>query len=308
MKRKNGFTLIELMVTMAISLIAISIISSILIQGYKIMNKSNNKAAIQDEVRNAIMNIEASAINAKEIKIRTTDAITNYNGKEANEILFIKKDSENIAYIETVMNDNFNTLIEVKLNADETIKSEKILLNNIISDSSKFSLHSSDDGKVVNLNFEGVSRGNEISGENYILTLSKESNKEIIVDFAGTTSGNPSNPSEPTNPDISDEKPSNTGNLDVDFEIYNNWGSGAEYRITLTNNTASEIIAWELVFEADVEFTSCYNTALEKIGNGKYKIKSNQNCGVIEVNKSISIAGQCRGSIDKIKNISIRTW
>lgn len=215
MKRKNGFTLIELMVTMAIFLIASSIISSILVQGYKIMNRTNNKLAIQDEVRNVIMNIEASAVNAKEIKIRTTDAITNYNGKEANEILFIKKDTENIVYIEVVTSENFNSLIELKLNTGGTIKSEKILLNNIqASDSNRFALQCYEEGNVFNINFIGIVNGSQISGQEYVLTISKENAQDIIINMDGTT--NPVIPPDSVEPEVPEIIP-DTGDEVEDF-------------------------------------------------------------------------------------------
>ena len=109
-------------------------------------------------------------------------------------------------------------------------------------------------------------------------------------------------------PEEPDENTPNSGEVNIDFKISNSWNGGAEYIITITNNTSNEIIAWELIFESDVEFTSCYDAVLEKTDDGRFKIKSNQNSGVIEINKSVQIKGQCKGYIDRIKNLSIRTW
>lgn len=309
MNRKSGFTLVELMATLSILLLLITMVGSIFVQGYKIINRTDNKAAIQDEVRNAIINIEAEATNAEEIKIRTDDAITNYDGKQAKEILYVKKDNEYILYFEIVNSDEYNSLIEVKYGIDNSIKSEKVLLNSIkVNNSSRFSLKVNEVDKLININFEGVLVGNQLSGQDYILTLSKESNKDIIVDFQGNGSSSIINPSDPVTPEEPGEIIPDSGNLNVDFEISNSWGSGADYIMTLTNNTSNEIIAWELIFESDVEFTSCYNGVFEKTNDGRFKIKSNQTSGVIEVNQSIQIKGQCNGYIDRIKNLSIRTW
>ena len=296
MNRKSGFTLIELMATLSILLLLITMVGSIFVQGYKIINRTDNKAAIQDEVRNAIINIEAETTNAKEIKIRTADAIINYDGKEAKEIL----------YFEIVNSDEYNSLIEVKYGIDNSIKSEKVLLNNIkVNNSSKFSLKVTEVDKLININFEGVLVGNQLSGQDYILTLSKENNKDIIVNFQGNgsdSSDSTIDPIDPVIPEEPDENNPNSGELNVDLKISNSWDGGADYIITITNNTSDEIIAWELIFESDVEFTSCYDAVL------RFKIKSNQNSGVIEINKSVQIKGQCKGYIDRIKNLSIRTW
>lgn len=309
MNRKSGFTLIELMATLSILLLLITMVGSIFVQGYKIINRTDNKVAIQDEVRNAIINIEAETTNAKEIKIRTADAITNYDGKEAKEILYVKKYNEYILYFEIVNSDEYNSLIEVKYGIDNSIKSEKVLLNNIkVNNSSKFSLKVTEVDKLININFEGVLVGKQLSGQDYILTLSKENNKDIIVNFQGNGSDSSDGTIDPVIPEEPDENNPNSGEVNIDLKISNSWDGGADYIITITNNTSDEIIAWELIFESDVEFTSCYDAVLEKTDDGRFKIKSNQNSGVIEINKSVQIKGQCKGYIDRIKNLSIRTW
>ena len=206
MNRKSGFTLIELMATLSILLLLITMVGSIFVQGYKIINRTDNKAAIQDEVRNAIINIEAETTNAKEIKIRTADAIINYDGKEAKEILYVKKDNEYILYFEIVNSDEYNSLIEVKYGIDNSIKSEKVLLNNIkVNNSSKFSLKVTEVDKLININFEGVLVGNQLSGQDYILTLSKENNKDIIVNFQGNGSDSSDSTIDPIDPVIPEE-------------------------------------------------------------------------------------------------------
>lgn len=184
MNKKKGFTLVELMATLSILVLLMVMLSSVFIQSYKIINRTDNKITIQNEVRTAIMNIEEEAINSKEIKVRTEEAIKKYNGKEVKEILYLKKDDEYIAYLEVINENKNNSLIEVKCGLDNSFKEEKILLNNIkIDNSNKFSLKVTEKEKVINVNFEGVLTGKQISGQDYILTLSKESNQDIIVDF-----------------------------------------------------------------------------------------------------------------------------
>ncbi|MBM6839408.1 hypothetical protein H9X77_14540, partial [Clostridium saudiense] len=138
-------------------------------------------------------------------------------------------------YLEVIESDRANYLVEVVLGLDNSIKSEKILLNNIKADANnRFTLQVSDTDKVININFKDVFRGNQLSGEDYILTIPKERNKDIIVDLDGNTPEIPVDPSKPVTPEIPDEIIPDDGVLDVDFKISNSWDGGADYIITLT--------------------------------------------------------------------------
>ena len=188
MKNKKGFTLIELMVTISITLLVITMVGTVFVQGYTILNRTDNKSAIQDEVRNAIMRIESEASKTNKIKVRNSDSINRYNNKEAKELLYLEKIDERVVYLEVVEDstNNINQLIEVKLNNDESFKEEKILLSTIQGDSvNKFSLTSTIEGKIININFNRIIKGNQISGENYIVTLNTEELKDIELDFGG---------------------------------------------------------------------------------------------------------------------------
>lgn len=57
-KKKRGFTLVELMAVIAIAMIVLPIIFSVFKQGYKIINRTENKTNIQNDFRTVIMNIE----------------------------------------------------------------------------------------------------------------------------------------------------------------------------------------------------------------------------------------------------------
>lgn len=57
-KKKRGFTLVELMAVIAIAMIVLPIIFSVFKQGYKIINRTENKTNIQNDFRTVITNIE----------------------------------------------------------------------------------------------------------------------------------------------------------------------------------------------------------------------------------------------------------
>ena len=67
MKKKNGFTLIELMAVLSILAILLLILGVTFIQSQKLLNKISIQNNEQDDVRNAILQIETLANNAEEI-------------------------------------------------------------------------------------------------------------------------------------------------------------------------------------------------------------------------------------------------
>lgn len=195
MKAKRGFTLIELMATIAVITIALTLIGITFIQGYKILNKTENKVVIQDEVRNVIMKMELEASKSNEIKIRTIGQITTFDGKDANEVVYLAKENENIAYLEVVIDEasETNKFVEAIYEKDGALKQSKILINNIKwPESEKFALRSTKNGNLVNINFLGVSKGKEISDDKYIVTLSNKS-KDIDLDVDWDLISNVSN-------------------------------------------------------------------------------------------------------------------
>lgn len=64
-KKKRGFTLVELMAVIAIAMIVLPIIFSVFKQGYKIINRTENKTNIQNDFRTVIMNIENEITGVK---------------------------------------------------------------------------------------------------------------------------------------------------------------------------------------------------------------------------------------------------
>lgn len=71
--KRRGFTLVELMVVLSILLLASVLISGILIQGYKVYNRTENYSVGEDQFRKAVMSIEnvVEDYNSKDVFIYT---------------------------------------------------------------------------------------------------------------------------------------------------------------------------------------------------------------------------------------------
>ena len=69
--KRRGFTLVELMVVLSILLLASVLISGILIQGYKVYNRTENYSVGEDQFRKAVMSIEnvVEDYNSKDVFI-----------------------------------------------------------------------------------------------------------------------------------------------------------------------------------------------------------------------------------------------
>lgn len=105
-KIKRGFTLVEVIAVIAVSVIVLPLIFNVLIQGYKILTRTENKTNIQNNFRNIIINIEKDMENVKLTDTRgysqvgesiiDTSIMVKYEGKEYEgryiiDIITIKK-------------------------------------------------------------------------------------------------------------------------------------------------------------------------------------------------------------------------
>lgn len=86
----------------------------------------------------------------------------------------------------------------------------------------------------------------------------------------------------------------------VEFAITSDWGSGANYAITITNNTDKDINGWNLFFKFDREIKSNSDATLT-VENGVYKLTNKPWNGIIKKGESISLNGSCGGSAEGLK-------
>lgn len=96
--------------------------------------------------------------------------------------------------------------------------------------------------------------------------------------------------------------------LSIDIDVYMDWGSGCQFRITIINNTNEKINGWEFVLESEKRVTACWDSILTDLGNDRYSIKNKSYNGIIDSGQALTIEGQGDGGMGKISVISTTCW
>ncbi|MBD7915997.1 prepilin-type N-terminal cleavage/methylation domain-containing protein [Clostridium sp. Sa3CUN1] len=217
MKRKKGFTLLELMVALLVFLILSLMISTVLIQSQKILIRTDKSSQIQNEVRNSLLKIQTASKKYNEIIINDKFGYLNGNKWElangtsyAREILRFSNDNEDVAkvYVEIYENNN-HELIEFDINklTNEIVpNSRNTLISNIegnevdkIKVYTENILNSSGQkiNELVTINCLSIVNGDIQSESQYIISFTIESEDEINIDL-GIGNGNINNGSSNT--------------------------------------------------------------------------------------------------------------
>ena len=204
MKRKKGFTLLEVMVTLLIFSILSLMISSILIQSQKILVRAYKSSEIQNEVRVALLKIQTEAEKYNEIIINDKYKIIG-GVSSARELLRFSNEGEDIAKIYVEVNeDNNHQLIEFNINelTGEIISnSRNVLISNIKgNDAEEIKIYTEDifdsEGRkiseLITINCSSIINENIENETEYIISFSKEN--IINIDFeVGNISGESEN-------------------------------------------------------------------------------------------------------------------
>jgi hypothetical protein len=93
----------------------------------------------------------------------------------------------------------------------------------------------------------------------------------------------------------------NTNDFSVSIQIYDDWGSGCNGNMTITNNSDTTIEDWVLEFDFDAEITSIWNAEIVSHEGAHYIIKNAQHNSNIEPGQSVSVGfngGEGAGSTE----------
>lgn len=267
MKRKKGFTLLEVMVTLLIFSILSLMISAILIQSQKILIRTDKSSEIQNEIRNALFKIQTASKKNNEIVINDKFGYFSSNKWElingtssAREIVRFSNDNETIAkvYVEIYENNN-HELIEFNINklTNEIIpNSRSTLISNIEGNEvDKIKVYTEDIfnskgekiNELVTINCLSIVNGDIQNESQYIISFTIESENEINIDL-GVGNSSVNNGNNNTDSGSSNNNNNNTQNKpSLDESDIDEWDSNKIYYkgdIVKYNNVIYKL-AWE---------------------------------------------------------------
>ena len=216
MKRKKGFTLIEVMVALAIFSILSLMISAILIQSQRILIRTDKSSAIQDEIRIVLLKIQTEAEKYNEIVVN--DKFGSFDGdrwqltegvSSARELLRFSNEGEDVAKVYAEVNeDNNHQFIEFNINksTDEIIANTRsTLISNIEGNEvDKIKVYTEDifnsKGEKINelitMNCSSIINGNIQNEAQYLITFTTENEGVINIDLGNENSNTESGSSD----------------------------------------------------------------------------------------------------------------
>lgn len=342
MNRKKAFTLLELMVTLSIFLILSVMISAILIQGQRILARVDNGAKIQNEVRTALLKIQTEAQKSDEVIISNKLGSFNYNqwilndnNGSARELLRLINDGEDHdkVYVE-VNEDDKHQLIEFSINklTNEIIHNSKnVLISSIegndvntisldvqeISDSKGNKIN-----ELVTINCSNIVSGSVLNESDYLISFIRGRENIININVGnGNETGNDSGNSNNNNDNITNgtgsdgetEGDESSGSiidtdLIVNFQVIQDWGSGASWQMEIINNTGKDIKIESIAFDFEKLITECYQGSINRLENGRYQIINYDWSSYIGKGQTLYIGGQSIGGIvnKRVENVEIK--
>ena len=107
---------------------------------------------------------------------------------------------------------------------------------------------------------------------------------------------------ENTNPEVTNNS---LNGFNINFEV-TSWTSGANWSMTIENNSGKDISSWKVSFDFDKNISQCWEGVLSSSGN-TYTISNPSWGGSIKNGSSITVSGACEGNSKdlKIKNVKI---
>lgn len=172
-KLKRGFTLIELMATLAILAIVGTMIGAIFVQGYKVANRASNFAALEDEFRNTLMRIEKNANESTDIKLDNNDTTLIITTKNLDNIKYFKEED---SFVEKVVDKDGNLISK-----EELINQVKGISFKAVKDDN------GNDVGIYNMSIKGITKGDQVRDADYTGSIKVNKNEEITLDIKNTS-------------------------------------------------------------------------------------------------------------------------
>ena len=96
--------------------------------------------------------------------------------------------------------------------------------------------------------------------------------------------------------------------LIVNFQVTEDWGSGASWQMEIINNTGKDINIESIAFDFEKQITACYQGEFNSLGNGRYKITNYDWSSYIGKGQTLYIGGQSIGGIvnKRVENVEIK--
>lgn len=96
-----------------------------------------------------------------------------------------------------------------------------------------------------------------------------------------------------SNPIINEE------GINVEYATTSDWGSGANFQITITNNTNKDLVNWKLDFNFDKKINSLPDTTFVQSGNSYTVIPKSWN-NIIPRGGKLTLLGVCEGNVNNL--------
>ena len=218
MRKKKGFTLLEVMVALSIFALLSLMISAMLIQSQKILAKTDNSANIQNTVRTALLKIQSEVKDYETVEV--IDKYGYFNGEKwqvveeaaqsrelnssktksynsARELLRFKNSAGSVAKVYVEVNeDNKHQLVEFDINetTNEIVDNSKnVLIDNISGDGVESISVTDKDNKLIILDCSSMITEEGVNKSNYIATFAKKISKNINLPNTGSGSDESNN-------------------------------------------------------------------------------------------------------------------
>lgn len=173
--------------------------------------------------------------------------------------------------------------------------------------------------KLVTINCSNIVSGSVLNESDYLISFirGRENIININIGNGNETGDNSGNSDENNNSEMGGDGETEGGessgsiidtDLIVNFQVTEDWGSGASWQMEIINNTGKDINIESIAFDFEKQITACYQGEFNSLGNGRYKITNYDWSSYIWKGQTLYIGGQSIGGIvnKRVENVEIK--